>query len=499
MAYQIDKYNKDFLTFVEDGTIDQSTDLKFIGKNYAGYGEIQNENFLFLLENFAGANPPPRKIIGQIWFDTSQSKLKFWDGTNWRNTGGAAVGGTSPSGLTEGDFWWNNANDQLFAWNGSEYVLVGPQTAGSGLTQMQSIQVVDNTQTARTIITAVIEEEVVYIISPTTFTIDSTDPENAIDGFSYIRQGITLKNTDVEGKTSTNHRFWGTSETANGLIDSDTGNIITASDFLTLDDLDLSNSAASASFPSNGITIGPVKAFKLYIDDASNDGVIENATSADSEIILKVTDTNSDLLEIAKVQKVGLVPGADNFYDLGSTSLRWDTVFATTFEGTATKGDTLKVGTNYRSASTSALADTIAVRDASANISANLFQGTATQARYADLAEKYSTAEELPVGTAVAVCAHEDHEVEPATSSKMSIGVVSAEPAYMMNSEAEGQYIGLKGRVPVRVKGPVSKGMPVYAWEDGVCTTIATTGLVGIALESNSSEEEKLVECVLKV
>ena len=77
MAYQIDRYNNTLLTTVEDGTVDQTTDLKFIGKNYAGYGEIQNENFLFLLENFAGANQPPRAITGQIWFETGNSKLKF--------------------------------------------------------------------------------------------------------------------------------------------------------------------------------------------------------------------------------------------------------------------------------------------------------------------------------------------------------------------------------------------------------------------------------------
>ena len=69
----------------------------------------------------------------------------------------------------------------------------------------------------------------------------------------------------------------------------------------------------------------------------------------------------------------------------------------------------------------------------------------------------------------------------------------------MMNSEAEGQYIALKGRVPVRVKGAVKKGQAVYAMTDGVCTTLATTALVGLALESNDNIDEKLVECVLKV
>jgi hypothetical protein len=63
----------------------------------------------------------------------------------------------------------------------------------------------------------------------------------------------------------------------------------------------------------------------------------------------------------------------------------------------------------------------------------------------------------------------------------------------------DGQAVGLKGRVPVRVSGPVSKGMAVYAWQDGVASTIQTIGLVGIALESSTDESEKLIECVLKV
>ena len=67
MAYQIDRYSNVLLTNVEDGTVDQTTDLKFIGKNYASYCEIQNENFLFLLENFSGASAPARPLSGQIW------------------------------------------------------------------------------------------------------------------------------------------------------------------------------------------------------------------------------------------------------------------------------------------------------------------------------------------------------------------------------------------------------------------------------------------------
>jgi hypothetical protein len=70
----------------------------------------------------------------------------------------------------------------------------------------------------------------------------------------------------------------------------------------------------------------------------------------------------------------------------------------------------------------------------------------------------------------------------------------------MMNSGAEGQYIGLKGRLPVRIIGAVKKGDPVYVDDNGCASTAINGGsLVGIALETNDSIDEKLVECVLKV
>jgi hypothetical protein len=134
-----------------------------------------------------------------------------------------------------------------------------------------------------------------------------------------------------------------------------------------------------------------------------------------------------------------------------------------------------------------------------ATMYATTFNGVATSSLYADLAEKYTTREELIPGTAVAVSNNEEYEVREATMADYCIGVISTEPALMMNSEAEGQYVGLKGRVPVRVKGPVNKGQAVHALENGVSTTLKTTALVGIALETNLAEEEKLVECVLKV
>ena len=503
MAYTINKYNTNQLTIVQDGTLDQTTDLKLVGKNYAGYGEIQNENFVFLLENFAGANQPPRAITGQIWFDSANSKLKFNDGTKWRTTGGAEISATAPAGLATGDFWWDTTNEQLYSYNGSDFVLIGPQDAGSGITQMQSRTVRDTQSLTKSIIAATVNDEVMFIISPVEFTIDSTDAENAISGFDVVHAGVTLKNTlsATSGVTSGTQRFWGTATNAEKLNGIAASNYVTATPGSPSVFTELTNFQTDA-----GIAIGAGLDLKIFIEN-DNQGVISNAQG--DEIRFR-TKQSGGLIKNILTMKPGVVkPGLNSAgtavesVTLGDVSNVFTAAYATNFYGTSEKASALIVGGSARTGAVDTLgtgtSNSVAVRDGAGNLNAVLFQGTATSARYADLAEKYKTAEELPAGTAVAVCSHLDHEVEPAGSSDLCIGVVSTDPAYMMNSEAEGQFIGLKGRLPVRVKGPIRKGQAVYAWADGVCSSIATTALVGIALESSDDNLEKLIECVLKV
>ncbi len=494
MAYAIDRYNNTLLTTVEDGTVDQTTDLKFIGKNYAGYGEIQNENFLFLLENFSGANQPSRPISGQVWFDSGTSKLKFYDGTQWRTTGGAELGATEPSGLANGDFWWDSGNDQLFVYNGTSFVLIGPQNAGEGVTQMQSLEVLDTTSATRGIIASVIEDETIMVISPTQFDLNASQTGLISQGFDRINKGITLRNTKLAtaGITSTTDRFHGTATNAEKLGGVSAENFVQSGIGNTV-----FTSAVEA--PDDGILVGASQDLQIKIDANGFDGVIQHVTN-NSLIKFKVSASTSADTHVASIGTAGVIPALDNTFALGTPSLGWSNVYATNFTGEASKAATLRVGSDFRSASASATNNTVAVRDATGNIAANLFQGTATQARYADLAEKYSTGEELAPGTVVTVCAHEDHEVEAVSIGKIAIGVVSTDPALMMNSEAEGQYIGLKGRLPVRITGAVKKGDAVYVHNNGCASTAVNGGsLVGVALESNSDEGEKLVECVLKV
>jgi hypothetical protein len=152
----------------------------------------------------------------------------------------------------------------------------------------------------------------------------------------------------------------------------------------------------------------------------------------------------------------------------------------------------------YRTAMTTQTAWTIAARDGNADLTARVFNGTATSARYADLAEKYLADAEYEVGTVVMVGG--EAEVTASVQGSRAIGVVSENPAFMMNSELEGgTYIALKGRVPVKVFGPVTKGDRLIADNNGCAMALkaVNSDTFAIALETNLDNGEKTIEALV--
>jgi hypothetical protein len=132
------------------------------------------------------------------------------------------------------------------------------------------------------------------------------------------------------------------------------------------------------------------------------------------------------------------------------------------------------------------------------NIAATEFQGVATSAQYADLAEIYASDVQYPPGTVVTVGG--DAEITKAGPDTVYLaGVISTAPAYLMNSAADGQAVALVGRVPVRVVGSINKGEAVFATHNGCASSNGAGAIVGIALETNSDLSQKNVECLLKV
>ena len=495
MAYQIDRYNNTPLTIVEDGTLDQSTDVKLVGKNYAGYGEIQNENFVFLLENFSGANPPPKALSGQIWFDSGASKLKFYDGTKFRTTGGAEIAAAAPSGLTIGDFWWDTENEQLYAQGSAGFVLVGPQGGAGALTQMTTKQIRDDNGLTHLAIVAYVDNEPTMIISSDdAYTIDPDDQETDLTpNFGRVKKGITLAGTNnANGITAnagadTAHVIWGTASDALRL-----GGRL-AADYITVD---APNFTTTARFADSGLTVGDSNDLVIKIEN-DNQGLIQNQIGNSNLIKFKANNATGTAVHSTTITSVGVTPGATSAFDVGTNSLRWRTMFADTFDGVATKASAIEYSSVTYNPDVSAIANTVPLRDASGDITANEFQGIASSAKYADLAEKYTTDVEYPVGTIMTVGG--EAETKLAGPEEIVIGTISDKPAYLMNAEAPGQAIALKGRVPVRVAGPVEKGQVIRVSQPGIGSVLGRGDFVGLALETNMNDEEKLVEVFLKV
>ena len=144
-----------------------------------------------------------------IWFDNSVGKLKVYDGTKWKTTGGTEISTSQPTGFVEGEFWWNSSTEQLYVKNAiNEWVLVGPQTApGVGETQMKSTTLTDTSNGTHNVITGTINDTVVFVISKDSEFTNSSS--TAITGFDVIKQGVTLIDTraSTAGVTSSNYRF----------------------------------------------------------------------------------------------------------------------------------------------------------------------------------------------------------------------------------------------------------------------------------------------------
>ena len=127
MPYIVNKSNGQELVTIGDRTInDSASSLTLIGKNYAGYGEFLNENYVKLLENFANSNSPNSPIDGQLWWNTSTSKLSVRASNAWKNIANLTASATAPTNPVAGDLWWDSAAGQLKAYSGTSYVIIGP-------------------------------------------------------------------------------------------------------------------------------------------------------------------------------------------------------------------------------------------------------------------------------------------------------------------------------------------------------------------------------------
>ena len=228
MAYVINKFNGVQLVVLGDGTLDTTTSLGLVGRNYVGYGETQNENFVFLLENFANIAPPSRPLVGQIWFNTTDDTAYAYDGSNWNPIGSATVSISAPPNTNSGALWLKTPINQLYVYTGTEWRFIGPEAVeGFGSTRARAGSLDNTAGDPQPVIFLETNGTVFAICTASAFVIN---PNNSVTGFSNALQaGINLSatakiNGSITGNAATADQL-STARLINGVPFNATSNI----------------------------------------------------------------------------------------------------------------------------------------------------------------------------------------------------------------------------------------------------------------------------------
>lgn len=575
MPYIINKYSGSELVVLQDGTLDTSTSIGLLGRNYVGYGEVQNENFLFLLENFAGTNPPARAVEGQTWYDSVNNKLNTYDGTNWVPVGAATASENSPLGPTEGALWFKISTKQLYVYsNISGWILVGPEgVTGFGETRIKAAILKDVNSVNHAVLLVLVNDEVLSIHSSDMFIINAL---NAVTGFTELQKGVTVStNTVIAGNVlgnSTTATRLQTGRFINGVyfdgnnditITSNTSAILTRGTYLT--GINFNGSAAATwsvdassantigkivardstgSFSGGTITaeqfIGPLignvtaiagtstfynlvanniqgftfsglaaqantlapgRAINGVQFNGSQDITVTSAANTLSGTTLAAGITNSSLTSVGTLAGVSVADTGATIGDSGEIHLfingNSPTLAITNGLGlTIVINDTFQQGdeasfefiSSAVALAAGGSADPTFVGDSNSKcniglptrtfgtVYADIFNGVATSAQYADLAENYvADAAYLP-GTVLEFGG--EFEVTMARESTNRVaGVVTTAPAYLMNSACKGTHVAavaLQGRTPCKVKGRIRKGDMLISGANGFAITTQT-------------------------
>ena len=450
MAYTVNTTSGSILATVADGTIDTTTtNLTLIGKNYSGYGELLNENFVKLLENFSNTSQPSAPVTGQLWWDSTSQILKVYNGTAFKVVSGSTSSSSQPASAIAGDLWFDSGNDQLYVYNGSSWVLIGPSfTSGTGESGAIVETIADNLGTNHVVVRMYVSDSTVAMISKDAqFT-----PQSAISGFAQISPGIQLSTT-VTGATFTG------SVSDSQLLDG-----LDSTQFLRADQNDSTSGVLTVS-NDGGIILGADSDLSFTV--TGNNATIANGT-LDGDIFINVNKsgagpTNALLFDGATA---AVLPGeGDLSGSIGTASVRWENVYAQTLTGTA------------------------------------------VEAQYADLAERFESDAVYTEGTVVALGGSAEITAVNEDASNNVFGVVSSRAAYLMNSSAGTNEthpaVAMTGRVPVRVVGTVLKGQRLVssnipgvarAGQDDDLTGFNT---IGRALEDKYTHEEATVMSVV--
>ena len=267
MAYTINLTDGNVFATIADGTVNTSSSMILVGKNYAGYGEFLDENFIHLLENGANTTAPSAPLTGQLWWDKTNNLLKVYNGSIFKTISAATSSASAPTSNVQGDLWYDTVNQQLKVWTGAAFIVVGPAFSSSQGTTGAIPETIASSTGGNVFVTTLYVNDTRVAIVSKAATFTPAAPVNT--DFPSIYNGITLWNSGspVFGGSATNAQ----------LLDN-----LDSTDFMRA----TANTATTGTIRINndaGLFVGTANA--AIISETGNDGIVRSGISGGNLII----------------------------------------------------------------------------------------------------------------------------------------------------------------------------------------------------------------------
>ena len=198
MAYTINLTDGTVFATISDGTINQIASgtpsvplVTLVGKNYAGYGEFLDENFVHLLESGSNTVAPTSPLTGQLWWDKTNNIMKVYSGTGFKTITGSTSSASEPTTtVIAGDLWFDSSNQQLKVYTGAAWLVVGPgYTSAQGTSGAIPETILNNVGATKYITSLYVNNVRVAVV----FDGASFTPQSSLQAaFPTIYPGMTL-------------------------------------------------------------------------------------------------------------------------------------------------------------------------------------------------------------------------------------------------------------------------------------------------------------------
>ena len=283
MPYDINKTDGTIIATVADAVLDTTTtSITLVGKNYTDYGDPQNENFVHMLEHFADTTAPTNPMVGQLWYDTGNSVLKICSNDSpetWTSIKGITTSASAPGSPSVGDLWFDTNTDQLKAYDGSGWIVIGPIYENGIVSGPVPDTALDTGDASHDLLKIYVAGTLVAVVSDTSFTPKVTETELLTTaGFTTITAGYNLA-PNVSG-----NKFTGTATNADALGG------IAAADYLRSNANDTTSGTLGIQ-NDGGLTVGAGDDLELSI--SGSNAIIRN-TSVDGNLSLYINDGGAD-------------------------------------------------------------------------------------------------------------------------------------------------------------------------------------------------------------